>query len=75
MFALPFLGALTFHTKKPEFDSDMKGFEYNIRNLNYIPIGGCKVFKQYDKNGALTNGVACKQEDGSWKVDNTGEID
>ena len=77
MFALPFVGAIFGQAMRNNKSSsgDMEGFEYNIRNLNYIPIGGCKVFKQYDKLGALTEGVACKEPDGSWKVDTTGQID
>ena len=72
MFALPFLGAIFSHSGPMEYDHDkeMEGFDFNIRNLNYIPIGGCKIFEHTDDNGATTNGRACKQSDGSWKKDN-----
>ena len=39
-----------------------------ITVVNYIPIGGCKVYDVKDPDtGAKTNGRACKQPDGSWK--------
>ena len=71
MFALPFLGALTFHSNEPEFDYDkrMKQQTEFFRNLNYIPVGGCKVFTQKSQENGTTTGRACKQSDGSWKVE------
>ena len=71
MFALPFLGALTFHSSEPEFDYDkrMKQQTEFFRNLNYIPVGGCKVFSKTSPKGGTTTGRACKQADGSWKVE------
>ena len=71
MFAFPFLGALTFHSNEPEFDYDkrMKQQTEFFRNLNYIPVGGCKVFTQKSQENGTTTGRACKQSDGSWKVE------
>ena len=69
-FALPFLGAITQHTNEMEYDYErtMEEFAFNIKNLNYIPVGGCKVYDVKDPDtGAKTNGRACKQPDGSWK--------
>ena len=74
MFALPFVGSIVGQSWRNhnayDHDKEMAEFDYNIRNLNYIPIGGCKIFEQYDKNGAMSHGRACKQSDGSWKKDN-----
>tara|TARA_R100000426_G_scaffold6822_1_gene8579 strand:+ start:347 stop:571 length:225 start_codon:yes stop_codon:yes gene_type:complete len=73
MFALPFVGAIVGQSWRNhntyDHDKEMAEFDYNIRNLNYIPIGGCKIYEQYDKNGAKIHGRACKQSDGSWKKD------
>ena len=71
MFALPFLGALTFHSSEPEFDYDkrMKQQTEFFRNLNYIAVGGCKVFSKRTPGQGTTTGRACKQADGSWKVE------
>jgi len=69
-FALPFLGAITQHTNEMEYDYDktMEEFAFNIKNLNYIPVGGCKVYAMKDpETGGTINGRACKQSDGSWK--------
>ena len=71
IFALPFLGALVFNTNKPEFDYD-KRIKQNtefFKNLNYIPVGGCKVFSKRSPDQGTTTGRACKQADGSWKVE------
>lgn len=40
-----------------------------FKNLNYIPVGGCKVFTQRSEENGNTTGRACKQTDGSWKVE------
>ena len=71
MFALPFLGAIVHNTNRMEYDHDkeMAEFAFNIKNLNYVPIGGCKIFHKKDLNGATINGRACKQADGSWRMD------
>ena len=71
MFALPFLGAIVHQTNRMEYDHDkeMAEFYHNIKNLNYVPIGGCKIFNKTDQNGATINGRACKQADGSWRMD------
>jgi len=71
MFALPFLGALTFHSSKPKYDYDerMKQQTEFFKNLNYIPVGGCKVYSQSVSGQGTTTGRACKQSDGSWKVE------
>ena len=71
MFALPFLGAIVHQTNRMEYDHDkeMAEFAFNIKNLNHIPIGGCKIFRQKNDKGVVTNGRACKQADGSWKVE------
>ena len=71
MFALPFLGAIAFHSNEPEFDYDkrMKQQTEFFKNLNYVPVGGCKVYRHEDPQGGTTTGRACKQTDGSWKVE------
>ena len=71
IFALPFLGALVFNTNKPEFDYDKRMQQQTefFKNLNYIPVGGCKVFTQRSEENGNTTGRACKQSDGSWKVE------
>ena len=52
-----------------DHDKEMAEFAFNIKNLNYVPIGGCKIFHKKDSNGATINGRACKQADGSWRMD------
>jgi surface antigen len=47
----------------------MEQFNFNIKNLNYVPIGGCKIYYKKLQNGGTVNGRACKQADGSWKVE------
>ena len=71
MFALPFLGAIVHQTNRMEYDHDkeMAEFYHNIKNLNYVPVGGCKVFSKRSPDQGTTTGRACKQADGSWKVE------
>ena len=71
MFALPFLGAIVHSTNRMQYDHDkeMEQFNFNIKNLNYVPIGGCKIYYKKLPNGGTVNGRACKQADGSWKVE------
>ena len=73
MFALPFVGAIVGQSWRNhnayDHDKEMAEFDYNIRNLNYIPVGGCKVFTQKSQENGTTTGRACKQSDGSWKVE------
>ena len=79
MFALPFLGAIA-KQKHPctmeswhdcqdimSFEEYLKAREYNIKNLTYIPVGGCKGYHTYNSADGQTSGRACKQPDGSWK--------
>ena len=72
MFALPFVGAIinqAWDRNNYDHDKEMAEFYHNIKNLNYVPVGGCKIFNKTDQNGATINGRACKQADGSWRMD------
>ena len=83
MFALPFVGAIAKESSRARcgdgasrhdcrYELTHKEWlaqrEDKIRNLTYIPTGGCKMFKHHGDKGTIT-GTACKQEDGSWKIE------
>ena len=69
MFALPFLGTIFHETQRKEYDHDkeMAEFVHSIDNLNYVPVGGCKIYYEETADRGMINGRACKQKDGSWK--------
>ena len=73
MFALPFVGAIFNQALRdnsyPYDEEFQKNYVENRKNLHYIPIGGCKVFTEHLPNGGTSTGRACKQADGSWKVE------
>ena len=72
MFALPFLGAIVNQSwrERNSYDHEKRTAElmqyYN--NLEYIPAGGCKIVTK-KVNGASFDRRACKQNDGSWKLE------
>ena len=72
MFALPFLGAIVNQSwrERNSYDHEKRTAElmqyYN--NLEYIPAGGCKIVTK-KINGASFDRRACRQEDGSWKLE------
>ena len=72
MFALPFIGAIVNQSWKErnsyDHEAEMAEFYYNIKNLNHIPVGGCKIATRIEE-GARYDRQACKQPDGSWKVE------
>ena len=85
MFALPFLGAIAKQAATPKCGDGASRYdcrfeltheewlaqrENKIRNLTHIPAGACKMFKHYDEDKGMTTGQACKQSDGSWKIEN-----
>jgi len=72
MFAIPFVGAIigqAMRNNNYDHEEWTKDFTHTIQNLNHIPTGGCKIFTKIDDQGVRTNGRACKQADGSWRMD------
>ena len=71
MFALPFLGAIVNQSWQQrnsyDHEAEMAEFYNNIKNLNHIPVGGCKIATRFEE-GARYDRQACKQPDGSWKL-------
>ena len=84
MFALPFLGAIAKSSQTPKCGDGASRYdcrfeltheewlaqrEHSMRNLTHVPAGACKVYYKHTVDKGYYTGQACKQPDGSWKVE------
>ena len=72
IFALPFFGAIVNQSwrDRNSYDHEKRQAELvkHFKNLEYIPAGGCKIVTKKIE-GASFDRRACRQEDGSWKLE------
>ena len=83
MFALPFLGAIAKSSNRPKcqmkswhnckdvttYEEFRKVQHWKHDTMAHVPVGGCKVWDSYDNINGQSSGRACKQADGSWRMD------
>jgi len=72
-FALPFIGSLTYNSwnkETPEqYDARVKQYYNNFNTTQWVEVGRCMPVEIETVEHGTYHKTACKQSDGSWKLD------